>query len=131
MDALDNARFDWSLLFIKRSDFNKSTAACTWIAMMTVCLTMSGFSQSRIEGEVKRNDGAPVPFANILLINTSDSTLAKGVITNAEGKFIMDDIKPGKFYIVGTMVGYKKTTLDPFEIAEEKYINLRPLVLVE
>lgn len=131
MNAPDISPPDRSGLFIKPFDFDKRTVACTWIALATVCFTMTGFSQSRIEGEVKRSDGAPLPFANILLMNTSDSTLAKGVITNADGKFIMENIKPGKFYIVSTMIGYKKTTLAPFEIAGEKNVSIRPLVLIE
>lgn len=75
---------------------------------MTHFLATSCFAQSRIKGEVKGNNGQPVPDANILLMNATDSTLAKGVVANAEREFILEDIEPGSFFILGTMVGYRK-----------------------
>ncbi|MEO5599871.1 MAG: carboxypeptidase-like regulatory domain-containing protein [Cyclobacteriaceae bacterium] len=88
-------------------------------------------AQSRIEGQVKAENGDPLPFANVLLLHASDSSLAKGVVTNSNGEFVIEDVNSGNFFIVGSMVGYKKTTMQVFEIFHQKEVNMAPLVLAE
>jgi hypothetical protein len=119
-----------SLLCNPSLPFRNGKAVALCVLCMIICST-TAFGQARIEGDVRTGDGAPVPFANVLLMNASDSTLAKGVITDVEGKFVLEGVASGNFYIIGTMVGYKKTTLPALEIAHQKKINLSPLVLSE
>ncbi|MEX2232852.1 MAG: TonB-dependent receptor [Cyclobacteriaceae bacterium] len=119
------------LLLTKLSRFNECNALRFCISMVAIFSATCGLSQSRIEGEVKADNGQPVPFANILLMNASDSTLAKGVVTTADGKFIMEDVIPGNFFIVGTMVGFKKTTAPVFTVSGQKNLSVTPLVMSE
>lgn len=116
--------------FLRNPALHKGAVVWFCVFVMVIFSTTAD-AQARIEGDVRTSDGAPAPFANVLLMNASDSTPAKGVITNAEGKFVLEGVASGNFYIIGTLVGYKKTTVPALEIAHQKKINLSPLVLRE
>ena len=55
-------------------------------------------------------------FANVVLYNTSDSTLVKYTTTADEGAFTLEHNRPGDYYIEITMLGYvkKQITLPSF-----------------
>lgn len=54
----------------------------------------------RLSGQVL-NEAKPVPFANIFFEGTSI-----GVASDGEGEFIMDSVKPGKYTLKVTAIGY-------------------------
>src|SRR5690606_20886035 len=62
-------------------------------------------AQMSIIGEVKAEDQQPIPFANVLLLQPTDSALVLGTIANAEGKFSLD-VQPGTYLINVAMMGY-------------------------
>lgn len=98
---------------------------------MALLMSTPAFPQSRIEGEVKGSNGQPVPYANILLLHADDSTLAKGGVADTHGQFSIEDVPPGNFFVVTTMVGYKKTTMPSFTISNERTLTLLPMILHE
>ncbi|MBN2485566.1 MAG: TonB-dependent receptor [Bacteroidales bacterium] len=51
-------------------------------------------------------DNKPVEFANVLILNLPDSVMAKGVVSYPDGQYSADNIKPGKYYIKSSFVGY-------------------------
>lgn len=48
----------------------------------------------------------PVEFANVIVLNLPDSSLIKGVVSYMDGQYTIDKIKPGKYYIKSSFVGY-------------------------
>lgn len=50
----------------------------------------------------------PVEYASIALYRAKDSTLVTGVVTDANGNFVLDNLPYGKFYADITFIGYKK-----------------------
>ncbi|MEZ4915745.1 MAG: TonB-dependent receptor [Chitinophagales bacterium] len=68
-------------------------------------LAQSNFS---ISGIVKDNDTKQVmEYATVSLYNTSDSSLVTGLVTNLEGKFTLDNLKPGNYYVDVSFIGFK------------------------
>jgi outer membrane receptor protein involved in Fe transport len=71
----------------------------------------------KIEGVVTDTKNAPVPFANIVLFNSSDSTLLNGSTTDSEGKFeIMAGA--GSYYLKISFLSYITKI-----IPEVKFLN--------
>lgn len=54
-----------------------------------------------------KEDNAPVEFASVVLLQLPDSALVTGVITYNHGDYTFAGVKPGKYAIKSTFVGYK------------------------
>ncbi len=52
----------------------------------------------------------PVEFANVQLLNT-DSSLVKGTVTDAKGKFNIEQVKTGNYLLRYSFIGYEKTVM--------------------
>lgn len=48
----------------------------------------------------------PIEFAAVALLNPADSSVSTGAITDAEGKFLMNDLTAGSYILRVTFVGY-------------------------
>ena len=55
---------------------------------------------------VDSEDSQPLIFASVVLNNQSDSTMVSGAITNDQGKFTIEQVPPGSFFITINYVGY-------------------------
>jgi iron complex outermembrane receptor protein len=47
-----------------------------------------------ITGKAELKDGKPADYANITLIKSSNSTLVKGTLSDENGKYTFENIKP-------------------------------------
>ncbi len=52
-------------------------------------------------------DRLPVPFASVALLQLPDSSMVTGNITLSDGAFKLDKVKPGKYYLRASFVGYR------------------------
>lgn len=50
---------------------------------------------------------APLQFAQVVLYNATDSSLVSGSITNEDGKFSIEKISSGNYYLVAEFIGYE------------------------
>lgn len=65
-----------------------------------------------VSGVIKeKKNSQAIPFATVSLYLSKDSTLSKGTIADAEGKFVFDNIPTDKYYITAQSIGFKKLTL--------------------
>jgi hypothetical protein len=85
-------------------------------------------AQTRLSGTVKSEDGAPIPGANVLLLNASDSIMIKGVVADLKGNFQFNAVRSGKFFMVTSMVGYEKIYSSSFEVGHEP-VYVAPTIL--
>jgi 5-hydroxyisourate hydrolase-like protein (transthyretin family) len=58
---------------------------------------------------IDQQSGNPVEYANVVLLTDKDSVLVTGTITNADGTFILSNLKPGTYRIQFSFIGYVKT----------------------
>ena len=72
---------------------------------------------SKISGNVTDEQKKPLDYATILLVLAKDSSMAKSTMTDAEGKFVIENIAEGQYLILANMVGYKKVYSKPFSIS--------------
>ena len=66
-----------------------------------------GQSSHTFSGVITESGGEAVPFINVLLLQSNDSTFVKGTITLENGTYQLENIKKGNYIIMGSMVGYQ------------------------
>lgn len=59
-----------------------------------------------ITGRVTDATHQPVPFANVLLLSTADSSLVKGGVAGDDGRFTLNALSGGSYFLKVMMVGY-------------------------
>jgi hypothetical protein len=64
-------------------------------------------SQSLIKGTLTDESGIPPEYANVLLLQSSDSSLVKGTILGPDGTYYFEDVAPGNYLVASSMIGYQ------------------------
>ncbi|MBZ0178082.1 MAG: TonB-dependent receptor family protein [Melioribacteraceae bacterium] len=85
---------------------------------------------SNISGQVlDLNESKPLEFANIVLFNKSDSSQITGGITNPEGYFSLENVKPGNYYLRISFIGYVDEFIDDVSIKQNTNFDLGEIYL--
>jgi hypothetical protein len=102
-----------------------SKSICFTLTLISIICCLSGQSQSKIQGKVHNVSGAPVAFANVLLLRAKDSVLVKGLMSTEEGNYAFSNIGVGTYIITSTYVGFKSSYTPAFAIkSENDIVNL-------
>jgi len=105
----------------------------TLITIITAVLFFStaAFAQNTlISGRIVDDKEQPVEFANVLLLNPSDTTLVKGTVSDSLGQYQFEGVQAGSYLISATMVGMESVYSDVFEVTSgEATIKLSALML--
>ncbi|MEL7003016.1 MAG: TonB-dependent receptor [Bacteroidota bacterium] len=75
------------------------------IRLLTLILLLahvSAFSQFNITGKIVDDQKAPLPGATIEILNTS-----KGAVSAVDGRFAIDNLKPGAYFLKISFVGFQ------------------------
>ena len=77
-----------------------------------LCLSaMTPMMAQNITGKVMNSKGEPLAFANVVLLNRTDSAFVKGAVSGEDGSFVIDSSCNGGIIKV-TSVGYKTICKD-------------------
>ncbi|MDX2136099.1 MAG: TonB-dependent receptor [Saprospiraceae bacterium] len=80
-----------------------------------LCLGMSWAGAQAISGRILKADGASAEFATVMLMNAADSALVKGDICDADGRFILEKIPPGRYFLQSELIGEGRRHSPVFE----------------
>ncbi|MBI9058958.1 MAG: TonB-dependent receptor [Labilibaculum sp.] len=101
-------------------------------AKATVPVGNSEIKGGVIKGIVMDNAmDIPVEYATVSVYTMTDSTLIDGTITNGKGEFELQKLKPGKYFVEVSFIGYNKAMVRNIpinkkqKIANLKIVNLR------
>jgi len=88
-------------------------------------------SKGTITGIVHdKNSGTPVEFANVIVCKNSDSSMVNGALTNAKGRFTIDNVPYGNYFIKINFIGYGVKTMSGISINDNNtYMNVRTVYL--
>ena len=68
----------------------------------------SVFAQVSVQGVVKDPEGLPVPFANVAVYRSADTSVFKyGTITDLNGNYEVKDVVKDNYVLVVSFMGYK------------------------
>lgn len=99
----------------------------TLIIASSLLLTVSldSFAQFRVKGRVIDSlTQAPIDYASVTVLSTSDSRLIDGKVTNEKGAFTFTDLAAGDYYLKIAFMGYKTKIIRPLSINNNKAIDL-------
>lgn len=103
----------------------------TFLFLISLFFSTDLAALSQLKGVVHDHSGQAVAFANVLLLQSTDSTLIKGAISDESGYYEMEDIRIGHYLVSVSMLGYA-TEFVPLAVRdEESVIELPPILMQE
>ena len=76
-----------------------------FVAFLLLIISTPIYSQN-LKGTVcQQKDREPVQFGTVALLQLPDSSMVTGVITLTDGSFMLENVKPGKYFVKATYVG--------------------------
>ncbi|MCK5209659.1 MAG: hypothetical protein KAQ79_16605, partial [Cyclobacteriaceae bacterium] len=71
----------------------------TFLVLFLLVCSNQVFSQFTINGKIEDINDSGIPFANVLLLSSSDSVLVKGAVANQDGFYSLSNIDKGDYII--------------------------------
>ncbi len=74
----------------------------------------------QIEGQVLEGEtGQPIGTATVAVWSLPDSSLVTGAVTDDEGRFLIDRLRPGRYYVVITFVGFRPYSSEALTLSRQ------------
>ncbi|MGB8704809.1 MAG: carboxypeptidase-like regulatory domain-containing protein, partial [Gillisia sp.] len=71
-------------------------------------ISFPSFSQNSLQGIIVNQKKEPVAFANVVLLQAKDSvSVVKGVVSEEDGSFLLNDIADSNYVLQVSFVGYE------------------------
>ncbi len=112
-------------------NLTKTTMKKVIILIMCTLFAINVFPQSKISGRIVDIDSNPLEYATVALYRVSDNTLQQGAVTNIDGRFTLDKISAGRYFITVSMIGYVKANSDPISVVNDKNYDMPDFILYE
>ncbi|MCF6405923.1 TonB-dependent receptor [Chitinophaga filiformis] len=74
----------------------------------------------QISGRFATATGQPVPFANVILLNGTDTALVKAVLTDEKGAYQIDNTPSGKYILRFSSMGFQTWNSPMFELTAQQ-----------
>jgi len=76
-----------------------------------------GQPKATITGQViEKSSQSPLEFATITILSKRDSSIAGGIVTDTEGKFLVE-VRPGRYFAQVEFIGYKPFVIENIEMS--------------
>lgn len=87
-------------------------------ALIIIVLNLPIISQAQLQvkGITKMENGESLPFASVLLLNSSDSSLVRGQVSDDAGFFTIDVSEEGFYFISIKAIGYHREITKVFQL---------------
>jgi len=70
------------------------------------------------------SQGEPVEYANVVLYSLPESTQVSGTVTDKAGGFRLDGVRPGRYYVELSFIGYRDRTVKEIEVTSGAQVDL-------
>lgn len=94
-----------------------------------ILFSISNLFGQQISGTIKDANGNAIEFVSVTLMQSSDSLLVKGEVTDDQGKFYISGAQTGKYYIECSFVGFETYRSAPFILESGSDLALGDVVL--
>lgn len=90
-------------------------------------------AQTGITGKVEDGENNPIPFVNVLLLKSADSSLVKGALTDENGLYVFKEVPAANYLVTASMLGYIQEYSSSFAIkgGNGSPVEIPALVLFE
>lgn len=86
-------------------------------------------SQCRIKGSITDSLKTPIPYTPVGLLNSKDSSIYKGEISDPQGNYCFENIQNGSYFIKITAIGYQTFYSEKINLDSTQDIHLPAFVL--
>jgi outer membrane receptor protein involved in Fe transport len=98
--------------------------------LISIIIPVVLMGQTTISGEVVDSTSRqPMEFVSVRLFSEKDSTVKGGVYTDEKGKFILDNVSNGKYYLLISYVGYENKTISEVKISGQPVNSIGKVIL--
>ena len=80
--------------------------------------SLNAFAQNTIKGLVTDANG-PIGFVNVVLHSLPDSNTVTVVSTDLDGKYVIENIENGDYFLEALMLSYKDLKSESFKLSNE------------
>ena len=87
-----------------------------FLNFLLFCLLQHASGQ--VSGKLSNSNGKPIPFANVLLLNSSDTSLVKATLTTENGAYQFENISQGSYLLQMSSTGYQTWDTPIFELSD-------------
>ncbi|MBC5773116.1 TonB-dependent receptor [Pontibacter sp. KCTC 32443] len=93
------------------------------ILLLITVLPQAGIAQTSgfLTGAVKDEQGQPVGFANVALLEASNAKVINGTTADAEGRFQIKSPGKGTYFLRFNFLGYVQLNSEPFEVTGDSF----------
>ena len=85
----------------------------------------------KISGTVRDDQGKSLNGASLVLKMLKDSSVVKISASNATGNYMFDGIKPGKYFVNATFIGYAMKNMSLPDIKSGQDISVPEIILTK
>ncbi|WPR74807.1 outer membrane beta-barrel family protein [Algoriphagus sp. NG3] len=105
---------------------------CSLFTLVSFLLSLPGLAQSTLSGRVVDGSDIPVSFANIAVLNASDSSLVQGTVSDEDGHFLIKLDYQGTVLVKVSFLGYRDSYSQQFRLTEEaRSIAIEKLIIID
>lgn len=104
------------------------------ISILFILLSMSIYAQNKanISGQLKdKTSKEPLSYVNVVIKTEKDSSFISGVISDGEGRFILENIKSGSYLLELSFMGYDSKVLPVYVGSLSSYLDLQIIEMAE
>lgn len=102
------------------------------LLLLTATAAWGQQSVVTLSGEVRDlSTAAALPYASVVLRQGADSAFVTGTVTNEDGRFTLPQVKPGKYMLEVTSLGYKSAVEEVFVGTLSPYLDVGVLSIEE
>ena len=94
--------------------------------LLSFFISLNSFAQNgSVAGEIIDSSAKqPLDYASISLLNSSDNKLITGVVTDAKGKFKIEKVKEGNYFLKIQFIGYETKQTASFPVTAGQNFNI-------
>lgn len=111
--------------------FQTETMKSRFTFFLSSLLCTYSIAQSSVTGLVKDNQQQPLPFANVVLFTSADSSVVKATASELDGTFLLDNVPVGNFYLSVMAMGYNPYQSETFSLQSGESRTFNELVVAE
>jgi outer membrane receptor protein involved in Fe transport len=101
---------------MKRKILTSLIAILCLVAINTKLSAQTAATVTKIYGILTDEQGKPMDYATVSLLNQKDSTVVKGALSNDAGLYTFEHIKPGNYLVKATSIGFSTAVSPAFTI---------------
>jgi outer membrane receptor protein involved in Fe transport len=118
---------------MKKTDSILLKSIALSLLLLLTCLNITSQTQNTsVSGLIKENNSNnPMPYVNIIVKTEKDSSLVIGTITNEEGRFTLNNLKQGRYYIEVSFIGYTSIRQPLFIGNLNSFLDAGTIILTE